>query len=54
MLDLLRARAAEAGVTSIRTAVMDGTDLDLEDLLFERVCSQFGVMLFPDTRCGIA
>ena len=53
MLDLLRARAEEAGVTGIRTAVMDGTDLDLEDLTFERVCSQFGVMLFPDSDAGL-
>lgn len=53
MLDLLRARAEEAGVTGIRTAVMDGTDLDLDDLAFERVCSQFGVMLFPDTDAGL-
>jgi ubiquinone/menaquinone biosynthesis C-methylase UbiE len=53
MLDLLRARAAEAGVTSIRCAVMDGMELDLEDGTFERVCSQFGVMLFPDTDAGL-
>jgi SAM-dependent methyltransferase len=53
MLDLLRARAEKAGVTSIRTAVMDGMDLDLEDETFERVCSQFGVMLFPDTDAGL-
>ena len=53
MLALLGARAKEAGVTGIRTAVMDGTDLDLEDETFERVCSQFGVMLFPDTDAGL-
>jgi SAM-dependent methyltransferase len=53
MLDLLRARAQEAGVTGIGTAVMDGTDLDLEDQSFDRVCSQFGVMLFPDPDAGL-
>ena len=53
MLDLLRARAHEAGVTAITTAVMDGTDLDLEDQSFDRVCSQFGVMLFPDPDAGL-
>jgi ubiquinone/menaquinone biosynthesis C-methylase UbiE len=54
MLALLRRRAHEAGVAGIRTAVMDGTDLDVEDQSFQRVCSQFGVMLFPDTDRGLA
>ena len=53
MLALLRGRAEEAGVTGVGTAVMDGTDLELEDQSFERVCSQFGVMLFPDTDGGL-
>jgi ubiquinone/menaquinone biosynthesis C-methylase UbiE len=53
MLELLGHRAAAAGVSDIQTAVMDGTDLDLEDHTFERVCSQFGVMLFPDTDAGV-
>lgn len=53
MLALLRGRAAEAGVAGIGTAVMDGTDLAFEDRSFERVCSQFGVMLFPDPDAGL-
>lgn len=53
MLALLRGRAEEAGVTGVGTAVMDGTALELEDQSFERVCSQFGVMLFPDTGAGL-
>jgi ubiquinone/menaquinone biosynthesis C-methylase UbiE len=53
MLALLHRRAHEAGVAGIQTAVMDGTDLKLEDQSFERVCSQFGVMLFPDTDQGL-
>jgi SAM-dependent methyltransferase len=32
---------------------MDGTALDLEDQSFDRVCSQFGVMLFPDPDAGL-
>jgi ubiquinone/menaquinone biosynthesis C-methylase UbiE len=53
MLTLLHRRAHEAGVAGIQTAVMDGTDLEVEDQSFERVCSQFGVMLFPDTDQGL-
>lgn len=53
MLELLRGRVEAAGVTGIRTSVMDGTDLDLADQSFERVCSQFGVMLFPDPDAGL-
>lgn len=53
MLALLHRRAREAGVARIQTAVMDGTDLKLEDQSFQRVCSQFGVMLFPDTEQGL-
>ena len=53
MLEVLRRRAEEAGVPGVRTAVMDGTALDLDDQSFDRVCSQFGVMLFPDTDAGL-
>jgi SAM-dependent methyltransferase len=47
MLELLDQRASAAGL-SIRTAVMDGTRLDVGDQCFDRVCSEFGVMFFPD------
>lgn len=53
MLELLRARADDAGVSGIRTAAMDGTALELADESFDRVCSQFGVMLFPDHDAGL-
>jgi ubiquinone/menaquinone biosynthesis C-methylase UbiE len=53
MLDVLRRRAEEAGVPNVRTAVMDGMSLEIEDQRFDRVCSQFGVMLFPDTDAGL-
>jgi len=53
MLDLLHQRAEEAGVSGIRTKVMDGTALAVDDKTFDRVCSQFGVMLFPDPGAGL-
>lgn len=53
MLELLRRRAREAGVPGIRTAVMDGTALELEGETFDRVCSQFGVMLFSEPDAGL-
>lgn len=48
MLELLRARAAREGIDGIETRVMDGTALDVEDGSFDLVCSQYGVMFFPD------
>ena len=47
MLEVLRKRAAREGL-AIRTEVMDGTDLDVGEQRFDRVCSEFGVMFFPD------
>lgn len=46
MLELLQERAAAEGLTNIRTQVMDGTSLDVDDQRFDRVCSQLGVMFF--------
>ena len=47
MLEVLLERAAAEGL-AIRTEVMDGTDLDVGEQRFDRVCSEFGVMFFPD------
>ncbi len=52
MLERLEARARREGV-KVRTRVMDGHALDLEDASFDMVGSQFGVMLFPDMPRGI-
>ena len=52
MLDLLAKRAHNEGLT-IDTRVMDGHALDLPDDSFDRVGSQFGVMLFPNMPKGI-
>jgi ubiquinone/menaquinone biosynthesis C-methylase UbiE len=52
MLQRLERRAREEGL-NIRTRVMDGHALELNDDSFDIVGSQFGVMLFPDMPRGI-
>jgi ubiquinone/menaquinone biosynthesis C-methylase UbiE len=52
MLELLAARALKEGLT-VKTQVMDGHTLELDDESFDIVGSQFGVMLFPDMPKGI-
>jgi SAM-dependent methyltransferase len=52
MLELLRARARSEGL-EVRTRVMDGHALELEDDSFDVAGSQFGVMLFPDMPQGV-
>ena len=52
MLELLRARAHREGL-EIRTRVMDGHALELDDESFDVAGSQFGVMLFPDMPQGV-
>ncbi len=53
MLEHLKARTRNEQV-NLETRVMDGHALDLEDATFDVAGSQFGVMLFPDMRRGIA
>jgi SAM-dependent methyltransferase len=52
MLELLTARARREGL-EIRTRVMDGHTLELDDNSFDVAGSQFGVMLFPDMPKGV-
>ena len=52
MLELLTARARREGL-EIRTQVMDGHALELDDASFDSAGSQFGVMLFPDMPKGV-
>jgi len=52
MLELLTARARREGL-EIRTQVMDGHALELDDASFDAAGSQFGVMLFPDMPRGV-
>jgi len=53
MLELLTARARREGL-KIRTRVMDGHALELDDNSFDVAGSQFGVMLFPDMPKGVS
>ncbi|QFU84340.1 class I SAM-dependent methyltransferase [Natronorubrum aibiense] len=54
MVERLEARAREEGLTDLKTRVMDGQALDLEDDTFDVAASQFGVMLFPDLPRGLS
>lgn len=53
MLERLEARAREERL-DLKTRVMDGHALELEDESFDLSGSQFGVMLFPDMPRGVA
>lgn len=48
MVERLSTRVADLGLSSIRAAVMDGQALDAEDESFDVVCSNFGVIFFPE------
>jgi ubiquinone/menaquinone biosynthesis C-methylase UbiE len=48
MLERLKARAHEEGLSNLEVRVMDGHVLELEDDTFDISGSQFGIMLFPD------
>ncbi|HVL55417.1 MAG TPA: methyltransferase domain-containing protein [Burkholderiaceae bacterium] len=54
MLERLQARAREEGLSNLRTQVMDGHALQIDDDVFDVAGSQFGVMLFPDMPRGLA
>jgi ubiquinone/menaquinone biosynthesis C-methylase UbiE len=52
MLDRLNARAQKEKL-NLKTKIMDGHALKLEDNTFDICGSQFGVMLFPDMPRGV-
>ena len=54
MVERLARRAAAEGLDNLTARVMDGEHLALDDATFDVTASQFGVMLFPDLRRGIA
>lgn len=54
MIERLKARAEEEGLSNLKGEVMDGHHLDLNDNTFDIAGSQFGVMLFPDFRRGLS
>ncbi len=51
MIEVLLKRAEAEGVT-LRTAMMNGQDLSLDDAGFDVGCSMFGLMMFPDRAAG--
>jgi ubiquinone/menaquinone biosynthesis C-methylase UbiE len=53
MLDALRPRIPADLAGSVRTAVMDGQALDVEDRRFSVAASMFGVIFFPDAAAGL-
>jgi ubiquinone/menaquinone biosynthesis C-methylase UbiE len=54
MVERLKARAREEGLSNVEARVMDGHALELEDDTFDISGSQFGVMLFPDLPRGLS
>jgi SAM-dependent methyltransferase len=48
MIERLKARARQEGLSNLEGRVMDGHALELESDTFDVAGSQFGVMLFPD------
>lgn len=54
MVDRLKARAREEGLSNLEAHTMDGHELALEDDTFDITGSQFGVMLFPDLQQGLS
>lgn len=52
MIDTLRERLRNAGVTNVRCEIMDGQALDLQDGSFDGAASSFALMLFPDRAKG--
>ena len=54
MIELLRGQAEKNGVRErVRTAVMDGQNLDVPDASFDVAASIFGVLFFPDQDRGL-
>ena len=54
MLDVLRERMREAGVSNVTVEQMDGQALNVEDASFDRAACSFGLMLFPDRKKGFS
>lgn len=48
MVERLKLRAREEGLSELEARVMDGHDLELDDNTFDVSGSQLGIMLFPD------
>jgi ubiquinone/menaquinone biosynthesis C-methylase UbiE len=53
MVDRLKARTREEGLSNLEVRVMDGQALELADNTFDVAGSQLGIMLFPDRKRGL-
>ena len=53
MLGHLQRRVQQAGLTNVRSEVMDGQNLELEDDSFDAAFSNFGLIFYPDRGRGI-
>lgn len=53
MVERIRVRAREEGLSNLEFMVMDGQDLELEDDSFDIAGSQLGVMMFEDRQSGL-
>jgi ubiquinone/menaquinone biosynthesis C-methylase UbiE len=53
MVELLSGKAKALGLTNLRTRLMDGMALELDDASFDVACSELGIMLFPDRAKGL-
>ncbi len=53
MVELLHRKAAALHLSNLRTQLMDGTALALDDESVDIACSELGVMLFPDRAKGL-
>lgn len=50
ILEYAKQMAMQAGISNIKTAVMDGENLTLEDEAFDVVISRVGLIYFPDQQ----
>lgn len=50
ILEYAKQMAVQAGISNIKTAVMDGENLTLEDETFDVVISRVGLIYFPDQQ----
>lgn len=54
MLDILKIRVHEAGLTNVTFALMDGQEIKLENNSMDGAACSFGLMLFPDRHKGFS
>lgn len=54
MIEVLRERMKAVGATNVRSEVMDGQALELDDASFDVAACSFALMLFPDRAKGFS